>query len=252
MHFVVANLKMKLVSAEENERYLEAFRKEYRSVSGVRMIVCPSFPYIAGFEEGLPKEVAVGAQDVFSEERGSYTGAVSPISLRDFGVKFCIVGHSERRECGEKDSEIAKKLSACFRNDIRPILCVGETEAERGRGETARTIRTMLEGAMANISAENFRYLIIAYEPRWAIGSDRTPSSDDILEVAISIRKYCVGRFDRNDVDTLPILYGGSVTPETVRETCLRPGLSGALVGRESLVPRELMNILKAFHGDTK
>lgn len=238
---------MKLVTAAENERYLEAFRKEYRSVSGVSVVVCPSFPYSAGFGEGLPKGVSLGAQDVFPEDRGSHTGEVSPVSLRDFGTEFCIVGHSERRERGETNEDISKKLAACFRNNIRPILCVGETEAERRRNETASKVREMLEGAMAGIQADDFQHLIIAYEPRWAIGSDQTPSSDEIMEVAISIRKYFVGRFDRSDVERLPILYGGSVTPETVRETCLRPRLSGALIGRESLVPKTFLAIAALF-----
>lgn len=240
---------MKLVSAEENERYLEAFRKEYRSIPDIQIVVCPSFPYIAGFEEGLPKGVLLGAQDVFSEGSGSYTGEVSPVSLRDLGVKFSLVGHSERRERGETDAEIAKKLLACFRNDICPILCVGETESERERGETFRIIRGMLDSATKDISTDDFRNLLIAYEPRWAIGSDRTPSSDEILEVAISIRKYFVERFDRGVVDSLPILYGGSVTPDTVQETCIRPGIAGALVGRESLVPKTFLALAAVFQG---
>lgn len=246
MRFLIANLKMKLVSEKENAEYCLALSEAMAEMKkkGVQIVACPSFPFLGLFKKKLPKGAALGAQDVWWEERGAYTGAVSPVSLSDFGVSFAIVGHSERREwCHETDEMIAKKVRACFRNSIRPILCVGETEVERKGEKTFEVIARQVKMAFTGISREDFPRGIIAYEPRWAIGTDRTPSSDEILEVAISIRKVLVGMFDRSEVDALPLLYGGSVTLEQVDDVCLRPGLSGVLVGRESLAPQEIAKI---------
>ncbi len=250
MRFLIANLKMKLVSEKENAEYISAVAEAMKGVKkkNVQLVVCPSFPFFDAFKKKLPKGVALGAQDIFWEERGAYTGEVSPVSLSDFGVSYALVGHSERREwCGETDETVAKKVKACFRNDIRPILCVGETEVERAEGKTFEVIARQVKGAFEGISREEFRRGIMAYEPRWAIGTDRTPSSDEILEVAISIRKILIEHFDRSDVDSLPLLYGGSVTAEQIDSLCLRPGLSGVLVGRESLDPKEVAKVMRAL-----
>lgn len=252
MRFLVANLKMKLVTREENAEYVSLLSREVRTwnrdLSDVEVIVCPSFPFLQLFDTALPKRVIRGAQDSGIEDRGARTGDVSPLSLLSFGVSCAIVGHSERREqCGETDDMIARKVSVCLRNGIRPILCIGETEEERTRGDTGRVLRRQVERAFAEISQEQFRRAIIAYEPRWAIGSDRFPSSDEVMEVAISVRKFLVDRFERESVDALPILYGGSVTARHIPDLCLRPGLSGVLVGRESLVPTEMTRMMRAI-----
>ncbi len=246
MKYLIANLKMKLVSEKENSEYLLALSEAMKGSKkkDVQIIFCPSFPFLELFKKKLPKGAMLGAQDACWEDRGAYTGEVSPVSLSDFGISFSLVGHSERRELlGETDEMVAKKVRACFRNSIRPILCVGETEAERAEGKTFEVIARQVKSALSGISREEFVRAIIAYEPRWAIGTDRTPSSDEILEVAISIRRLLVGMFDRSEVDALPILYGGSVTVNDVAEVIRKPGLSGALVGRESLVPQELMKM---------
>jgi triosephosphate isomerase len=250
MRYLIANLKMKLVSEQENSEYCVALAEAMKGVKkkSVQAIVCPSFPFLELFKKKLPKGAALGAQDVWWEERGAYTGAVSPVSLSDLGVSFALVGHSERREfCGETDEMTAKKITACLRNDIQPILCVGETEAERREEKTFVVIARQVKTAFAGISREDFRRGIIAYEPRWAIGTNRTPSSDEILEVAISIRKSLVGMFDRSEVDAFPLLYGGSVTLEQMNDMCLRPGLSGVLVGRESLNPKEVAEMMRVL-----
>lgn len=250
MKYLIANLKMKLVSEKENAEYLVAFANEMKGMKQkeVQMIICPTFLFLGEFKRKLPKGMALGAQDVFWEDKGAYTGGVSPCSLFDMGVSFSIVGHSERREYfGETDEMVAKKIQACCKTGIRPIVCVGETELERNEGKTFEVIKRQVQVALSGISPEFFRRVIIAYEPRWSIGTNRTPTSREIMEVAISIRKFLVGIFERNDVDALPILYGGSVSADQAYELCVRPGLSGALVGRESLVPKELVNISRVL-----
>lgn len=247
MRYLVANLKMKLVSEQEHAEYCVALGEALKGVKkkkDVRLVVCPSFPFLGDFKKKLPKGAMLGAQDVHWEEVGAYTGGVSPRSLADFGVSFCLVGHSERREFfAETDEMVAKKVSACLRNAIQPVICIGETEAERAEGKTLAVLRRQVQAACGGVSREEFKRVIIAYEPRWAIGSDRTPSSDEILEVIISIRRSLVESFDRHEIDALPILYGGSVSADRARDILHTSGLSGVLVGREGLLPKELMKI---------
>lgn len=247
MRYLVANLKMKLVSEQEHAEYCVALGEALKGAKkkkDVHLVVCPSFPFLGDFKKKLPKGVMLGAQDVHWEETGAYTGGVSPRSLADFGVSFCLVGHSERREFfAETDEMVAKKVLACLQNAIQPVICIGETEAERAEGKTLAVLRRQVQSACGGVSREEFKRVIIAYEPRWAIGSDRTPSSDEILEVIISIRRSLVESFDRHEIDALPILYGGSVSADRARDILHTPGLSGVLVGREGLLPKELMKI---------
>lgn len=248
MRFLIANLKMKLVSEREHAEYCVALAEVMKNVKrkSAQLVVCPSFPFLELHKKKLPKGVALGAQDVSWEDRGALTGDVSPVSLVDRGVSCVIVGHSERREFhGETDDMIAKKVRACFRNGLRPILCVGETESERADGKTVDRIVRQVTSAFEGVSPEDFGRGMIAYEPRWAIGADRTPSSDEILEVAIAIRRCVVGMFGRDAVDALPLLYGGSVTVERIRELILGTGLSGALVGRESLDVKNMVAMVR-------
>ena len=247
MRYLVANLKMKLVSKEENLGYLSALSDALKGQKekDVCLVVCPSFPFLSEYRKKLPKKTALGAQDVASEESGAYTGDVSPQSLLDCGVTYALVGHSERRDYhSETDAAVSKKLAVCLRNNIRPILCVGETLTERSTGKTFSIIRRQVESACANISPEEFRRVMIAYEPRWAIGAEQVPSSNEILEVIIAIRRTLVEVFDRDMADALPILYGGSVSADRAGDILHTSGLAGVLVGREGLIPREIVKIL--------
>lgn len=250
MYSLIANLKMKLVSEKENAEYLLALAEALKGMKkkNAQLIVCPSFPFLELFKKKLSKNVALGAQDVSWEDRGAYTGEVSSVSLAGFGVSYCLVGHSERREfLGETDMMVTKKMMTSLRNGIRPILCVGETRSERVDGKTFEVIVRQVKSAFEGISPEDFGRGMIAYEPRWAIGTDRTPSSDEILEVAIVIRRCLVRIFGRDAADAFPLLYGGSVTAEHIDELCVRPGLSGVLVGRESLDPKEVVKMMRAL-----
>lgn len=246
MRYVVANLKMKLVSKEENLEYLATLSETMKGWKGddVRVIVCPSFPFLGEFNKKLPKRVALGAQDVASDDVGAFTGDVSPKSLTDFGVTYTLVGHSERREFhGESDILLGKKLITSLRNGMQPIFCVGETSAERSTGKTFSVIRRQIESACGDISSEEIKRVIMAYEPRWAIGAEQTPSSNEILEVIIAIRRTLVEMFTRDTADALPILYGGSVSADRVSEVLRTSGLAGVLIGREGLVPREIVRL---------
>lgn len=250
MRFAVANLKMKLVSEKENTEYVTALSGMMgkKPVNNVTLIVCPSFPFLRFFSDKLSCGLVLGAQDVFWEDSGAFTGAISPVSLREIGVQYVLVGHSESREhFSETNERIGRKIAACFRNGIRPILCIGETRDERENGEAFRVIRTQLEDATRDVSSDDFRKLIVAYEPRWAIGSDVIPSSDEIFKVVVAIRRCFADRFSPDDARSLVILYGGSVTAERMNGLVADTGISGVLVGRESLNAREFVSISESL-----
>ncbi len=246
MRYVIANLKMNQVSVADVDRYLVSFEREWVCLptDSVQTIVCPSFPLIREFREKLPSYVAVGAQNSFWEERGAYTGEVSPALLADMKTSFVLLGHSERRHMGETDEVVAKKISACLSAGLRPILCVGETSDDRNNNQTFEVILRQIEIALADVLLAQIDRILIAYEPVWAIGTDRTPSAHDIMKVATFIRRFFLKKF--NDEAIIPsIVYGGSVSADLIEEVCIRPGLSGVLVGRESLIPHELACMVK-------
>lgn len=252
MRYLIANLKMNLISYEENISYLTTLldvAKRNRRV-GVKtsLVICPSFPFLSLFQKKLPKRLFLGAQDVAFSERGAYTGYVPARSLADNGASFVLIGHSEsRRYGGDTNERISEKIRLSVRNGLRPVLCVGESAAERAAGQTALVIRRQISEALHDISSEEWTRGIIAYEPCWAIGTDHIPRSDDILEVSIAIRRTLVEILDRTLAESVPILYGGSVNVERISEVCLAPGLSGVLVGRESLLPEELLAMVSAL-----
>jgi triosephosphate isomerase len=250
MKYVIANLKMNFVSADECDRYLKALKQEWKQRRGAasELIVCPSFPYLERFRKGLPKSVVLGAQDVFWEPRGSFTGEVSPAMLNNLGVRYAIIGHSERRQyLQETDEMVGKKIAALLQNDMHPLLCVGETAEERADGHILKVIRRQVEEALREVAPAQLRHMLIAYEPRWAIGTDRTPSAHEIMEMKVLLRKVLAEKYGAETAEQVPLLYGGSVKARLMKGVCSDPGMDGVLVGRESLVPEELAKIVAAL-----
>jgi triosephosphate isomerase len=249
MKYLVANLKMNFVSAEECDRYLKELKLEWKKVEGAaELIACPSFLYLERFRKGLPKAAALGGQDVFWEARGSFTGEVSPLSLRDAGATYALVGHSERRQYLDETDEMAnRKVLALLQAGLRPVLCVGETETERADGLILKVIRRQLERALEGVAPADLDRLLVAYEPRWAIGNDRTPTSHEIMEMKVLVRKVLAEKYGLEAAAKVPLLYGGSVKAGLVKEVCLDPEMDGVLVGRESLLPAELAKIARAL-----
>jgi triosephosphate isomerase len=211
---------------------------------GVEVAVCPPFTALAAVArvlEGSP--VRLGAQDVFWEPRGPYTGEISPPMLVDLGCRYVIVGHSERRQhFGETDEMVRRKAAAALAHGLVPIVCVGERLDERDAGRTDAVVRRQVERAAAGLPGEQVRLLTIAYEPVWAIGTGRTPTGEEAERVAGVIREG-VGSAGED----VRVLYGGSVTPANVAEFSGRPGLDGALVGGASLDASSFLSIARAF-----
>lgn len=223
---VAANWKMNLLrsEAEEHVRIVGA-----ESPGRVRVLVFPSFPLIP-FVTG----VEVGGQDLHPEDKGAFTGDVSGAQLRDAGCTWVLCGHSERRQGhGEGDDLVARKIVAALRHGLIPMVCVGETREERKAGETFRVLERQVRAAL--VGQENFA---LAYEPVWAIGTGETATPETAQEAHAFLRSL-VG-------EDVPILYGGSATPENASGLIAQPDVDGFLVGGASLDPRKFLSIIRA------
>ncbi|MBX6377113.1 MAG: triose-phosphate isomerase [Clostridia bacterium] len=204
----------------------------------VVVAVFPPFTALRDVAEVLAgRSVTMGAQDVAWEQEGAFTGEVSPPMLRDVGCTYAIVGHSERRRwCGEDDEVVARKAAACLAGGLTPVICVGEDERQRARGETAAVLRRQV-GAVAAAGAA--RDAIFAYEPVWAIGTGLAATAADAAAAAALVREV-VGA-------GVPVLYGGSVSPENASAFAAESGITGVLVGGASLDPAAFADIVRAF-----
>lgn len=242
---------MNLVSLEERDKYFEFFKKEGKDFKGenVDLIVCPSFIHLEAFSKKKGKKFMLGAQDCFSEEKGSYTGETSPLMLKNLGCEYVILGHSERRRYqGETGEEIGLKVASAIKAGLMPIVCVGENMEERKSGKFSKIVNRQIIEALARIKPGVLEKIIIAYEPVWAVGTDFVPNSNQILEMKVLIRKILVELFGRKFGEKPRIIYGGSVSSRTVKETCIESGMDGVLIGRESLVPGEFIRIAEIIN----
>ena len=243
---VAGNWKMH-GSLAANQRLLESVRTGVESAPGVEAAVCVPFPYLQQAAAALGgTRVAWGAQNLSEHDAGAYTGEVSGAMLRELGCRYVIVGHSERRTLyAERDAQVAAKFAAAQRVGLVPILCVGETLAEREQGATeevvGRQIRVVMEVAGVAALAE----AVVAYEPVWAIGTGRTASPEQAEAVHAFIRDT-VGAADLGVAERLPVLYGGSVKPENAPALFAMRDIDGGLIGGASLVAEDFLVILRA------
>lgn len=209
-------------------------------VSDVREIdvmIAPPFTALYPVYEAIKDgSVAVGAQDMFWEQEGAYTGEVSSAMLISAGCRYVIIGHSERREYfGESNGEVNKKVSTALAAGLTPIMCIGESEKQREAGETFSVLDKQLNMGLKGHFAEALETLVIAYEPIWAIGTGKTATSAQAQEVHQFLRKQTAQMFGENLAENLRILYGGSVKPQNAAELMGMPDIDGALVGGASL-----------------
>jgi triosephosphate isomerase len=208
------------------------------------MLVCPPFPLLFPVGEAIADSpLALGGQDCASKTSGAHTGDVAPTMLKDAGCRFVILGHSERRtDHGESDALVKAKAEAARQAGLVPIVCVGETEAERDGGRALEVVGRQVAGSLPDgLSAET---LVIAYEPVWAIGTGKTPTVKDVAEVHGHIRGLIQGRV--KDAGGVRLLYGGSVKPANARELLAVENVDGALVGGASLVATDFWEIARA------
>ena len=215
--------------------------------SELRVAVCVPFPYLGQVASVLAgSDIAWGAQNVSEHDSGAYTGEVSGAMLKEFGCRYAIVGHSERRALyGEDDERVASKFVAARRAGLTPILCVGETLEERERGETESVVGRQLDAVAAAAGVAAFADAALAYEPVWAIGTGRNATPQQAQEVHAFLRARVASR-DRSFGEKLTILYGGSVKPGNSKELFAMPDVDGGLIGGASLVAEDFIAICAA------
>ncbi len=247
---VIANWKMNKTPTEA-EDFVLRFAEEIMNVSGLEMVICAPFVALAPLSrimEGTP--LALGAQNMHWEKEGAFTGEISPLMLREVGVRYVLIGHSERRTFfHEDDAMINKKIKAAFAYGLSPVLCVGESLEQREAGLTesvlAAQVRQALEGLTLQAEALLDR-LLVAYEPVWAIGTGRPAGGDDAENAARFIRSTLRAQWGQNLPDRVRVLYGGSVNAENITSFTSRPSVDGALVGGSSLKENVLARIIQA------
>ena len=241
---VAANWKMNK-TIEEAEAFLAEFLPGVEA-SGTEIVICPPFLALkAVVELCAQSRVTVAAQNMHHAPEGAFTGEVSAPMLLEVGVRGVVLGHSERRtHFGESDEALARKLPAALDAGLRPILCVGETEAQRDAGETGEVLRRQIDADLAAVVGERLADVVIAYEPVWAIGTGRTASPEQAAEAIGSIRYLIASRSDH--AGAIRILYGGSVTPDNAAELLGQSEVDGALVGGASLDPEAFARIVAA------
>lgn len=214
--------------------------------AGVQKVICAPFtalPALAQVLEGT--DIALGAQNMHFEEQGAFTGEISPSMLKEIGVRYVIIGHSERRQYfRETDETVNKKVVAALKHGLVPIVCVGESLDEREAGETAAVVRTQTEGAFAGLEAAQLADVIIAYEPIWAIGTGKSSTAEDANETIAIIRSVMAERFGQSTAEQVRIQYGGSVKPENIASYMAQPDIDGALVGGASLAAESYLQLV--------
>jgi triosephosphate isomerase len=218
------------------------------SDSRVTVAVCPPFPYLAAVGDVLRgSRVALGAQNMYPETEGAFTGEVSPSMLRDVGCRYVIIGHSERRQfLGETDAFINRKVSVALGSGLEVILCIGETLEQREANQTERVLEKQLTGGLAGLTAEQLRSMVLAYEPVWAIGTGRVASPAQAQQAHVFIRQQVAQMFGEKAAAELLIQYGGSVKPENAGALLGQADVDGALVGGASLKAEQFLAIVRA------
>jgi triosephosphate isomerase len=213
--------------------------------ANVDLLVCPPFIYLDAVREVVKgSRVALGAQNMYHEANGAFTGETSAAMLLDVGCTHVILGHSERRHIlGEKDADVNKKTLAALAAGLTPIVCVGETLDERESGETAIVIRRQFDGSLANVPADQIEKIVIAYEPVWAIGTGKVATPEQAEEVHAELRELLKKRYNDKSAANVRILYGGSVKPSNAKDLLSQPNIDGALVGGASLKVDDFLGI---------
>jgi triosephosphate isomerase len=243
---IAGNWKMHKNIGEAIE-LVNSLKRELADIEGVELIVCPVYTALSDLSDLLvDSNISLGAQNAYWEEKGAFTGEVSPAMLKDAGCRYVIIGHSERRKYfGETDETVNKKIKASQSAGLIPIFCLGETLREREAGETIAVVERQLKAGLEGLENGGLLKLIIAYEPVWAIGTGKTATPAQAEEVHKFIRNWLSQNHSPETAASVPILYGGSVKPDNARELMQQSDIDGALVGGASLDSSSFAGIVK-------
>lgn len=243
---IAGNWKMNKTVAEALD-LVNGLKRELANVKEVDIVVCPPFTALESVSRAiLDSNLRLGAQNMSEHNVGPYTGEIAAVMLKEFSVRYVILGHSERRQHQkETDALIAKKAAAAHAAALKPIVCVGETLAEREANLTEQVLETQVRGSLAELTREQLEETIIAYEPVWAIGTGRNATAAQAQAAHAFIRDLLARLFDPATARQVRIQYGGSVKPNNARELMEQPDVDGALVGGASLEVRSFSEIIK-------
>lgn len=244
---IAGNWKMHKTLSEAKS-FLEEVNGLVPSKEKVESVVCAPALFLESLVEVSKNyDVEIGAQNMHFEENGAFTGEISPVALADIGVKYVILGHSERREMfNETDEGVNKKTLAAFKHHLIPIVCCGETLEQRESGQTNELVGNQVKKALAGLTDEQMKQTVIAYEPIWAIGTGKSSTAEDANEVCAHIRSVIADQFSKEVADAVRIQYGGSVKPGNIKEYMDQPDIDGALVGGASLEAASFLQLLEA------
>jgi triosephosphate isomerase len=220
---------------------------ELSNVKEVDVVVCPPFTALSEVSKAiLDSNIRLGAQNMSEHNVGAHTGEIAAVMLKEFSVRYVILGHSERRQYQkESDALISKKALAAHGASLKPIICVGETLEQREGGQTENVLQTQVQGSLAGLSKDQMSETVLAYEPVWAIGTGKTATTAQAQEAHAFIRRQLAKLFDETIARRVRIQYGGSVKPSNARELMSQPDVDGALVGGASLESRSFADIIK-------
>ena len=244
---IAGNWKMNML-ASEIKPFMEQLKENLPKTRACDVVLCTPAPLLpAMIKAGKDCKVAAGGQDVSKYEKGAYTGEVSAAQRADIGAKYCIVGHSERRQYhGEDDMLINAKVKALLEKGIIPIICVGESLEQREMDLTMEYVAYQVKAALSGVDASQLRRCIIAYEPIWAIGTGKTATAEQAEEVCQGIRAVVRGIYGARPARAVSILYGGSMNAKNAFELLAQPDIDGGLIGGASLKPVDFSEIVKA------
>jgi triosephosphate isomerase (TIM) len=249
---IAGNWKMYKTVAEA-VKYVKEFRSIVKDVTGVEIVVAPTFTALhAAAEAARNSNIVIAGQDLHWEREGAFTGEVSGAMLREAGAEYVIIGHSERRTLfGETDASVNRKTAGAFAAGLTPIVCIGETLDQRERNETLAVLDRQIKQGFDGVTADQLAQLVIAYEPVWAIGTGRTATSAQAQEAHAHIRGRVRQWFGGEAADLCHVIYGGSVKPENIAEIVSQADVDGALVGGASLDVRAFADIVMRTAGGT-
>ena len=234
---VAGNWKMNKTPSEA-KALIEELKPLVASETSDVVFCVPAIDIPAAIEAAAGSNIAIGAENMYFEEKGAYTGEISPNMLTDAGVKYVVLGHSERREYfAETNETVNKKMLKAFEHGLTPIMCCGETLEQREQGVTMDFIRQQVKVGFQNVTADQAKTAVIAYEPIWAIGTGKTATTEQAQEVCKAIRECIAEVYDEATAEAIRIQYGGSVNAATAPELFAQPDIDGGLVGGASLKP---------------
>ena len=236
------------MTAAETKKFAEELKRVMPRAKWCDTVICvPACNISTAVKAFKELRISVGAENLYYEEKGAYTGEISAAMLRDLGVKYVIIGHSERRQYfGETDAAVNRKVHAALEAGLSPIICVGESEEQREMGVTQDWIALQVKTALYGVPAERLRRCIIAYEPIWAIGTGKTATAQQAGEVCTHIRATIRGLYGARVARSVTIQYGGSMNPKNAAELLAQPDVDGGLIGGASLKPEQFVEIIHA------